>query len=112
MKLLRQFIRMQIYFVLITIAFASVASAKNDLNLLARRYPLDRLKKIILPKNEWHPYPTVYHRDVWLTVPANVRNAHIARGEELLNYQWKSFPATVFLEFVRTGEQLKPLDQL
>ena len=72
---------------------------------LAGQYDLESLKKIIIPRDDWHPYPNVNEPEGWKAIPDAVRNGHIALGENALGAKWESLPATVFLEFVRTGNR-------
>ncbi len=54
----------------------------------------------LLPREQWKPFP----RD-WLQFPAEDRKALIATGETALKGEWTFQPATVFLEYVRTGNR-------
>jgi len=72
---------------------------------LAGRYDLQALRDVIVPRQAWHPYPTTSEPDDWQAVPQAVRRAHISRGEAVLGAEWKPLPATVFLEYVRTGNR-------
>ena len=71
---------------------------------LAEAYSVDQLKDIITPRLDWKPYPKAGEIG-WQRVPDNVRNAHIEQGVQLLDTTWPPLPATVFLEYVRTGQQ-------
>lgn len=87
---------------MVSIAFGQNAS---DRKLLAKTYPMDQLKEIILPRNEWRPYPTVAQPAGFEQIPATVREAYVAAGEQLLDAGWPPLPASVFLEYVRTGNR-------
>ncbi|MBC8185233.1 hypothetical protein H8E88_29420 [candidate division KSB1 bacterium] len=96
--------------VLLIIIFANLSFifnsfAQQERNLLTTNYPLQKLKQIIIPKNEWRPYPKAGERESWQVVPEPVRNAHIKLGNKYLNTEWKHLPATVFLEYVRNGNR-------
>jgi hypothetical protein len=71
--------------------------------MLSERYPLDKLRTALLPRADYHPFPTVADRGDWEDVLASVRKAHLARGESLLGNSWPSLPATLFLDYVRNG---------
>ena len=73
--------------------------------MLSQTYTLDRLKRILLPREAWHPYPTVDERAPWEALPEAVRKAHIAKGEACLGFPWEPFRATLFLEMARTGSR-------
>ena len=78
---------------------------KSDRKLLAQTYSLEQLKNIIIPRQEWHPYPTYANPAGLEQIPARVRKAFIDRGVKALNATWAPLPATVFLDFVRTGNR-------
>lgn len=73
--------------------------------MLSQIYPEDNLKSILIPQEEWHPYPTAEERDAWESLPDSIRKAHIIRGEERLGYEWPPVLAVRFLDFVRTGDR-------
>jgi len=85
---------------------AAKANLKNKIrNILTSNYSLQKLKQIIIPRDEWQPYPKAGEMESWKVVPKTVRNAHIKMGNEYLNTEWKHFPVTVFLEYVRNGNR-------
>ncbi|NCO39025.1 MAG: hypothetical protein GW911_07805 [Armatimonadetes bacterium] len=52
--------------------------------MLTAAYPLNTLRALLLPWEDWHPFPTAADRQPWEALPAEVRDALIARGEEAL----------------------------
>ena len=99
------------FFSIVILAWTMPASAQTQKveaqprAFLAGQYDLRALEEIISPRQEWHPYPDINEPQAWLAIPETVRNAHIALGEAALDAEWESLPATVFLEFVRTGNR-------
>jgi len=71
--------------------------------MLSERYSLPLLKEVLVSRDDWRPFPAADERSVWERVPEATRQGHIRRGEEVLNYAWPALPATLFLDFVRTG---------
>lgn len=59
----------------------------------------------ILPKAQYHPYPTADQRDQWESLPKDTLQALIQKGEDYLGYDWPALPATSFMAFVRKGER-------
>lgn len=92
-------------FLVFFVASYVIAQVPEDRKLLAPNWPLETLDQVILPRDEWRPFPTYANPDGFEDIPARVRQAHISRGEELLNTDWKPLPATLFLEYVRTGNR-------
>ncbi len=71
--------------------------------MLSERFPVDRLREVLLPRADYHPFPTASDRDGWESILPSIRKAHTTRGDALLGYDWPSLPATLFLDYVRTG---------
>jgi hypothetical protein len=86
-------------------AFPYAARASEDLNLLSGNYPREKLKEIIVPASDWHPYPRAGDREAWLALPEKIRAAHIRQAEKHLGCEWETPKASVFLEFVRDGNR-------
>ncbi|MBD3385656.1 heparinase [candidate division KSB1 bacterium] len=63
------------------------------------------LKAKLLSAKAWHPFPTIHERKVWQSVEDSVRLLLTERGEAYLDYNFLSLPATLFLDFVRTGNR-------
>ena len=76
-----------------------------DRKLLAKSYPLGQLKEIILPREAWRPYPSVADPAGFEQIPAAIRQAYISDGKKLLDADWPPLPASVFLEYARTGNR-------
>jgi hypothetical protein len=75
--------------------------------MLTERYPLETLKKSLIPRDAWHPYPTASERAPWEALPASVLKACVARGEQALRFPWPVIPATLFLDYARTGNRTR-----
>lgn len=73
--------------------------------MLNERYPIDKLREILVSREAYHPYPTRDEREPWESIPASVRQAHITKGEACLGFRWEPFRATLFLEMARTGRR-------
>ena len=73
--------------------------------MLSQRFPLEKLRDVLVPRDEWHPFPVASERDAWERIPESVRKAHITRGEKALGYVWPQATATLFLEYARNGNR-------
>jgi len=73
--------------------------------LLARRLARLDLAQVLLPRPAYRPFPPAQHRSAWEALPAELRAAQIAGGEQHLGCAWPPLPATFFMEFVRTGDR-------
>ena len=82
----------------------AIAQANERLSL-SSRFSADSLSKIILDSKDWQPFPTAAERHAWSAIPERVQKAHIQQGVKALEQEWTVLPATVFLEFERTGNR-------
>jgi len=71
--------------------------------VLAQTHTPDQLESVLLGRDAWRPYAAAVERAPWEALPESVRQAHIVRGEARLEYDWPSLPATLFLDYARTG---------
>jgi len=73
--------------------------------MLVEIYPEQTLKSILIPRADWHPFPTAGEREPWDALRESIRKAHITRGEKSLNYEWPTILPVRFLDYVRTGDR-------
>jgi hypothetical protein len=71
--------------------------------MLSDKYTLDDVRQMLVPREDWHPYPTRDERDAWGKIPAATRNALLEKGDASLGFEWKVFRATQFMEMAKTG---------
>jgi hypothetical protein len=79
--------------------------------MLSERVSPEKLRKVLIPRSGFRPFPQAADRAPWGELPESVREAHIARGEKLLNFEWPAINADLFLDFVRTGNQQEDIDR-
>ena len=90
---------------LLAVPAAAAAQAPPQRRLLSSRFPLEKVASALVPRNQWHPFPTASDRTGWQSIPPDVRTALLADGEEHLGTGWPALPATLFLEFARNGNR-------
>lgn len=73
--------------------------------MLCDRYQSDSVAEMLVPREAWHPYPRIDERAAWLGLRAPVRAACTAQAEKALGAAWPALPATLYLEFLRTGNR-------
>ena len=76
--------------------------------MLSERYSEDFLREQLLPLQDWRPIPPASDRESWqqlLAAPLNRqrRNHLVKRAESLLGAPWPALPATLYMDFFRTG---------
>ena len=74
-------------------------------NLLSEGYSMDAIGSNLVYDQSWVTFPSYYDRNSWETLPANIRAQYIEQGEPYLDYQWQYIPASLFLEFTRSGSR-------
>ena len=55
--------------------------------------------------NAFQPFPRILDRKAWHTLDPMLQEALILEGEKYLDYHYPSLPATLFLNFTRTGNR-------
>jgi len=75
--------------------------------MLSQTYSEERLSEILIPHEQLHPYPAASERKEWEALRDTVREAHIARGEAALGYEWPTILAVRHLDFVREGDRTR-----
>jgi len=84
---------------------SSVAAGREGRLKLAELYSQEKIAKVLVAREQWHPWPTWDERSAWEALPQEVRDDLVANGEEYLGYDWPALPATLFLEFARNGNR-------
>lgn len=74
-------------------------------NLLCSRYTFEEIKKVLLSKEQFHPFPKAIEREQWDSIPAVLRQNYIKKGESALSFNWPSITAADYLDYSRTGSR-------
>jgi len=75
-------------------------------NLLQQNCPPERLQKVLITQNEFHPFPTIPAQ--WRkTLPDSMIHVLIKKGEESLKAGFPNIPATITLDFSRNGNRTR-----
>ena len=77
----------------------------HNRDLLTSAWPASKLAGVLEPRERFHPFPTVSERAAWEALPADARAALLDAGERQLKTGWDVLPATLFLEYRRTGNR-------
>jgi hypothetical protein len=72
---------------------------------LESAWPAARLAEALPAREHFHPFPAAAERAAWEALPADARAALLEAGGKQLTGAWQELPATVFLEFQRTGNR-------
>ncbi|GAB3419954.1 heparinase II/III-family protein [Niabella aquatica] len=75
-------------------------------NLLQKQGDEYFIKRVLLSKDKWIPYPSYQDRDGWKRFLGDYKTDIIKSGEKFLAYQWQVVTATNYLEFSRSGSRV------
>lgn len=75
--------------------------------MLADRYDAEFVKRNLLSRENFKPFPPSEERKEWLEVPQNVQHFWIEKAERKLNYSWPTITATQYMDFSRTGNRVR-----
>ena len=59
----------------------------------------------LLPLAQFHPVPTAAERAAWRALPAELHREVVACAEARCGQPWPALPATLFMDFRRTGDR-------
>jgi hypothetical protein len=90
---------------LIALVLLGTTTAKETRFKLGELYPQEKIEKVLVPHEQWHPWSKCSERARWESLPEPVRKDSVANGEQYLGYKWPSLPATLFLEYARNGNR-------
>ncbi len=85
--------------------FPALTQTNPDWKPLTERYAREQLHTMLESPDIWQLYPKATNREAWEKVPHYMKDRWIKRGEEALSYEWTALPATLFLDYARTGNR-------
>ncbi len=98
-------LRCLVPFLLVTMALQNVTPAQEKRFKLGELYPQEKVATVLVPREQWHPWPKWGDRKAWESLPEPMRKDLITNGEKYLRYTWPDLPATLFLEYAREGNR-------
>jgi len=95
-----------ILYVLFPIAFTFHANGQLNQNLLQQKCASEVvLSTYLVTDYSWIKIPDYHNRKAWDKVGVKYRSQIIEKGEKLLDFTFKSTPATYYLQTARTGNR-------
>ncbi|MBP3962792.1 heparinase II/III domain-containing protein [Paenibacillus lignilyticus] len=73
--------------------------------MLAQKYGTPKLGEMLLPRENFRPYPTIEDRPEWDGLPLHLRTYWMNKGIAKLNHAWNPLPATAYMDYSRTGNR-------
>jgi Heparinase II/III-like protein len=83
----------------------AAAQPSRKRNLLTSAWSEEKIASALTPHSRFRPFPTAADRVGWDALPSDARAALVAKGEAQLKSSWEVLPASLFLEFKRTGNR-------
>jgi hypothetical protein len=87
--------------------FATMTYSQIPRNLLINSTANQQLSSLLIPVQNWHPYPTVLDQGKWTEVKESLKDFYIRNGTQYLGKSWEILSATYFLDFVKNGNRSK-----
>ncbi|MCU0251575.1 MAG: hypothetical protein MUE61_15320, partial [Vicinamibacterales bacterium] len=73
--------------------------------VLAADWPAEKLRGVLLAPDAWHPVPAIDDRAGWARLSPGLRTRVVARADRALTDPIPPLPATLFLDYTRTGNR-------
>ena len=73
--------------------------------MLSERFGIQKLQRLLLSHEAWNPFPKWQDRAGWASVPQSLQDLLLQAGQERLGYEYPALPATLFLDYLRTGRR-------
>ena len=86
---------------------AGTLSAYEERNMLRSQADEAKLKTLLIPDQQWVPFPAYSDRAGWDRVMGDWKETFIERGEKALDYRWQVVTATDYLTHNRGESQGK-----
>ena len=86
---------------------AVTAYAYVPRNYLTGKYSKEDVRHMLIQDQKWVPYPAYSDRAGWDAFLGDLKETYIQLGEQYLDYEWKLFKATDFLEYERSGARIE-----
>ncbi|MBN2329785.1 MAG: heparinase II/III family protein [Candidatus Omnitrophica bacterium] len=91
-------------FLLSVLPASQTFSQANDISL-SDSFPPEKLQQILIPQNEWRPFPTISERSAWEQIPASCQKMLLDQAQEYAQLDIPALPASVYLQFKRNGNR-------
>jgi len=93
-----------VFFLFSFTAISNAAYQANDISL-AKSFPQEKMQEILIPLNEWHPFPKASVREAWERIPDAIQQIIIQKAEEVAELEVPVLQASVYLQFKRNGNR-------
>jgi hypothetical protein len=87
------------------VTLAARPQGKRPENLLTASWTPEKLARVLAAPERWKPFPAAAERTAWEGLPQATRKALLESAQRNLGADWPGLPATLFLEYARTGNR-------
>jgi hypothetical protein len=91
--------------VLLCLLLVTSLSNAQQQNLLSGKFTAAELRKVLIPRSQWVPFPRIDDREGWGKADDQMMRGYLAKAESFRDYQWPYIPATKSLLIERTGDR-------
>ncbi len=63
------------------------------------------LSAALVKRSDWYPFPRASERGAWESLPEETLRTLIRAGDSAMEAQWPRLPATLYLDYLRTGSR-------
>ncbi len=95
----------QILSAIILLTISLQLSAYTERNLLRSQADEKTLRQILVPNQQWVPFPAYSNRAAWDEMTDGIKQQIVERGEQYLQHEWVKITATNYLDFERSGNR-------
>lgn len=74
-------------------------------HMLASAWTPESLRKVLISRAQWRPFPAAADRDGWSAVPDGMFESVLSSATERMGKPYPPLPATLYLEYVRNGNR-------
>lgn len=93
------------YLLSFLLSFSTLLILAQPANLLSSHYSDTQLDSILIPREDWQPFPPMADRTGWSQADQASLEQYRKEAENYLEYEWLHIPATMSLAYVRTGDR-------
>ncbi len=72
---------------------------------LSELYPRDKLGRLLIPRAQWRPFAEAKDRPAWTSIAEPIRSRVVNLGNDYLGKDVPNLPASLYLEYRRTGNR-------
>lgn len=85
--------------------FSCLSLPAQGQNLLSGKFSKSELANMLIPQEEWIPFPKLNDRESWSKADKEMMEAYLKKANSYINYEWAGIPATKSLLIDRTGDR-------